>query len=252
MTKQFKTRLARGERLLGTLVSLPTPASAEILSDVGFDWLFIDAEHGSFETNELLAILQAVGDKVVCLVRVSHSGEVPIKKALDLGAAGVIVPQVNSAQQAKDVVRYSKYAPLGARGVGLGRAQGYGMRFREYVESANDSTVVVVQAEHKEAVDNMEAIVQVPGIDAVLVGPYDLSASYNKLGQIDDPVVVAAIDRVTSVCCEAGVPLGYFGVTASDVQRYADKGYALIAAGGDSLFLGRAAAEMLSDLKRQP
>jgi 2-keto-3-deoxy-L-rhamnonate aldolase RhmA len=231
------------------MVTLTTPATAEILADIGFDWLFIDGEHGPLETTELLAILQAVGDKVPCLVRVPEASEVAIKKVLDLGATGIIVPQVNSAEQAAAVVGFAKYAPEGSRGVGLARAHGYGMRFNEYIESANDETVVIVQAEHALAVENIDSISKVPGIDGVLLGPYDLSASLGKMGQITDPIVLTAIDRVTAACQASQVPLGYFGVNANAVQPYMDRGYTLIVAGVDTLFLGQSAAALLETLR---
>lgn len=249
MGHDFRARLKRGDKLLGTMVTLPTAATAEILAGLGFDWLFVDGEHGPLETSELGSILQAVSRDVACLVRVPEAAEVPIKKALDLGAAGIIVPQVNTAEQAADVVRFARYAPEGARGVGLARAHGYGMRFKEYVESANREIAVVVQAEHVRAVDNIEAIVRVPGVDAVLLGPYDLSASLGKMGQVDDPAVVAAIRRVTDVCVAAGMPLGYFGVTAAAVRPYVERGYTLIVAGVDTLFVGQGARALLGDLR---
>lgn len=249
-TLPFRTRLTRGETLLGTMVTLPSAAVAEILADAGFDWLFIDGEHGPLETHDILAMLQAVGDRTPCLVRVPAAGEIPIKTVLDLGADGIIVPQVNSAEEAARVVQWARYAPLGSRGVGLARAHGYGRRFREYVETANERTVVVVQAEHVRAVENIEEIVQVPGIDAVLLGPYDLSASLGKMGQIDDPAVVAAIERVTTVCQRARLPLGYFGVTAAAVQPFIDRGYTLITAGVDTLLLGQAAGQLLKQLQK--
>ncbi|HSC15016.1 MAG TPA: aldolase/citrate lyase family protein, partial [Gammaproteobacteria bacterium] len=223
--------MKRREKLLGTMVTLASAASAEVLAALGFDWLFIDGEHGPLETRELLEILQAVGDKTACIVRVPQAAEVPIKKALDLGAHGIIVPQVNTAEQAADVVRWSRYAPEGERGVGLARAHGYGQNFREYLSAANREIAVIVQAEHARAVENIDAIARVPGVDAVLVGPYDLSASLGKMGQIDDPAVAAAIDRVTTACRGAGMPLGIFGVTAAAVRPYAARGYSLLVAG---------------------
>jgi 2-keto-3-deoxy-L-rhamnonate aldolase RhmA len=108
---------------------------------------------------------------------------------------------------------------------------------------------VIVQAEHARAVDDIEAIVRVPGVDAVLVGPYDLSASLGKMGQLDDPVVVAAIRRVTDVCRAAGMPLGYFGVTAAAVAPYAALGYTLIVAGVDTLYLANGAKALLAELR---
>lgn len=248
MSHEFRARLQGGEKLLGTMVTLASAASAEVLANVGFDWLFIDGEHGPLETRELTEILQAVSHRTACIVRVPEAAEVPIKRALDLGAHGIIVPQVNTAEQAADVVRWARYAPEGARGVGLARAHGYGQGFREYLSRANDEIAVIVQAEHARAIDNIEAIVRVPGVDAVLVGPYDLSASLGKMGQLDDPAVVAAIRRVTDVCRAAGMPLGYFGVTAAAVAPYVALGYTLIVAGVDTLYLANGAKALLAEL----
>lgn len=249
MTNHFRSRLAGGEKLVGTMVTLPTPATAEILAEVGFDWLFVDGEHGPLETSDLLAILQAVGSKIPCVVRVPTADEVWIKKVLDLGAAGIIAPQVNTAEHAARVVSWSRYAPIGTRGVGLARAHGYGLRFQQYVESANDEVAVIVQAEHVTAVENIDAIAAVPGIDAVLLGPYDLSASLGKMGQVGDHKVVAAIDRITAACQAARIPLGYFGVSADAIQPYVDQGYSLIVAGVDTLFLSGAAKRMLNQMR---
>jgi 2-keto-3-deoxy-L-rhamnonate aldolase RhmA len=159
------------------------------------------------------------------------------------------VPQVNTAEQAANVVRFARYAPEGARGVGLARAHGYGLAFREYLSAANRDIAVIVQAEHERAVENIESIVRVPGVDAVLLGPYDLSASLGKMGQIDDPAVVAAIARVTDACIAAGMPLGYFGVTAAAVQPYIARGYTLIVAGVDTLYLANGAKALLGELR---
>lgn len=249
MQNDFRARLKRGDKLLGTMVTLACPSSAEILSHVGFDWLFIDGEHGPLETADLLAILQAVGGRAASVVRVPEGNECAIKKVLDLGADGVIVPQVNTAEQAADVVRFSRYAPQGARGVGLARAHGYGLSFQDYMDSANERVSVVVQAEHAQSVENIEEIVKVPGVDAVLLGPYDLSASLGQTGNLDHPSVVSAIDRIITVCQGAGVPVGYFGVTADAVKPFIERGCSLIVSGVDTLLLGIAAKRMLSDLK---
>jgi 2-keto-3-deoxy-L-rhamnonate aldolase RhmA len=251
MANEFRARLKRREVLLGTMVTLASPASAEVLAALGFDWLFVDAEHGPLETRELTGILQAVGDKAACIVRVPEAAEVPNKKVLDLGAHGIIVPQVNSAEQAANVVKWARYAPEGTRGVGLARAHGYGLRFREYLGAANRETAVIVQAEHVRAVENIDAIVRVPGVDAVLLGPYDLSASLGKMGEIDHPEVVAAIGRVMDACNAAGMPLGYFGVTAAAVRPYIARGYTLIVAGVDTLFLANGAKTLLEELRKE-
>ncbi len=249
MTASFRARLKAGETLIGTMVTIPAPSVAEILADVGFDWLFIDGEHGALGTSDVLGILQTVGGRIPCIVRVPGAEESPIKRVLDLGAAGIIVPQTNTAEQVANVVRYSRYAPIGARGVGLGRAHGYGLRFQEYMDTANDEVVVIVQAEHADAVKNIEAMVAVPGIDAVLLGPYDLAASLGKMGQIDHAVVTDAIDHVTAACQKVNMPLGIFGVTADAVRLPMEQGYTLIAASVDTLFLGGAARAMLSEFR---
>jgi 2-keto-3-deoxy-L-rhamnonate aldolase RhmA len=249
MGHEFRARLKRREKLLGTMVTLASAASAEVLAGLGFDWLFIDGEHGPLETRELNDILQAVSHKTACIVRVPEAAEVPIKRALDLGAHGIIVPQVNTPQQAADVVRWSRYAPEGARGVGLARAHGYGQSFREYLAAANREVAVIVQAEHERAVENIEAIVRTPGVDAVLLGPYDLSASLGRMGEIDHPDVVNAISRVTDACNAVGMPLGYFGVTAAAVQPYAARGYTLLVAGVDTLYLASGAKALLKELR---
>jgi 2-keto-3-deoxy-L-rhamnonate aldolase RhmA len=231
------------------MVTLPTAAIAEILADVGFDWLFIDGEHGPLETGEILSILQAVGDRVACIVRVPGAEEAPIKKILDQGAEGIIVPQVSTVEQAASVVRYARYAPAGSRGVGLGRAHGYGTRFQEYLDTANERVAVIVQAEHARAVENIESLVRVDGIDAILLGPYDLAASLGKMGRIDDPAVTGAIEHVTKTCQAAGIPLGYFGLSAAALRPYMNRGYTLITAGVDTLFLAGAARRLLEELR---
>ena len=249
MTHQFRQRLRNGDLLIGPMVTLSAPEVAELMAGVGYDWLFLDAEHGTFAASQIQAVLQSAGAQMPCVVRVPIAEEVPIKKALDVGAAGVIAPQVNTAEQAERVVRFSKYWPDGTRGLGISRAAGYGLRLKQYVESANDQVAVIVQAEHADAVDNIESIVAVPGIDAVLIGPYDLSASYGKPGQVNDPEIVDAIGRVTKACLEAGVRLGMFGVSADAVRPYLDKGFTLIIAGVDTLMLGHAAGNMLAELR---
>lgn len=248
MTHQFRTRLVNGDLLIGTVVTLGCPEVAEVLAGAGFDWLFIDAEHSPLEARDMQSLLQGAGPKTPCVVRLPSGEQVPIKKALDIGAAGIIAPQVNSAEQAKSVVRFSKYPPLGARGVGIGRAHGYGLGFQEYVDAANENIAVIVQAEHVDAVDNIDAIVSVPGVDGVLVGPYDLSASLGRLGQVDHPEVTGAIDQVTRACREAGVRLGIFGASPDAVKPYIEQGFTLIAVAGDTLMLGQAAQRVLAEL----
>ena len=220
----FTERLRRNEVLLGTMLTLPSPEVAEIIAACGYDWLFLDGEHGNLSTLEWQRMLQAIGGRSAAIIRVAAKTERDIKKVLDIGADGIIAPQVNSADEARHVVACCKYPPRGIRGVGLARAQGYGRDFAEYMESANDRIAVVIQAEHVDAVENIDEIVEVEGIDSVFIGPYDLSASMGRMGEVDHPDVVAAIEKVGDACKGKGIALGYFGTTAESVQDYMGKG----------------------------
>lgn len=249
MEHQFRNRLLRGDLLVGTMVTLNSPEVTELLAGIGFDWLFIDAEHSPLTMIEIQHMVQAAGKECPCIVRLPEASEVPVKQALDIGAAGIIAPLVNSARQAEDIVRMAKYAPDGSRGVGVSRAHRYGLGFQEYLDGANEETAVIVQVEHIDAVANIESIARVRGIDAVFVGPYDLSASLGKLGQVNDPEVQGAIETVTEVSLQAGIKLGIFGLSAKSVRPFIDRGYTLIVAGIDTMMLGSAASQLLADLR---
>jgi 2-keto-3-deoxy-L-rhamnonate aldolase RhmA len=244
----FTERLRQNELLLGTMLTIPAPEVGEMIAKCGFDWLFMDGEHSPLSTLDWQRMLQAVGGRSAGIIRVPEKSEAAIKKMLDIGADGIIAPQVNSADEARQVVEWCKYPPRGVRGVGLARAQGYGLDFASYVESANHDIAVIIQAEHIDAVNNIEDIVKVEGIDAIFIGPYDLSASMNKMGVIDDVEVVAAIDLVTRACQRNNIALGYFGVDAESVKPYIDKGYKLICTGVDAGFVTQGAQQVLQQL----
>jgi 2-keto-3-deoxy-L-rhamnonate aldolase RhmA len=229
-------------------MTLDSPAVAELMAEAGFDWLFIDAEHSTLDTSQMQSLLQAAGS-TPCVIRLASGDDVPIKKALDIGAAGIVVPQVNSADHARRIVQSAKYAPYGQRGLGISRAHGYGLKVLEYMQSANDDTAVIVQAEHRDAVANIDAIVSVEGVDGVLIGPYDLSASLGLPGAVEHPDVRAAIECVRTTCQAAGVPIGIFGLTADAVRPYIDKGFTMIVAGVDTVLLGNAATALVAALR---
>ena len=249
MNNGFRKRLRDGETLIGTLLNLPSAAIAEVLAAAGFDWLFIDAEHGAIDTGDLVSILQAVDRDLACIVRIPELGAGAVKRVLDMGAAGIIVPQVETEAEAAEAVRLARYAPEGERGMGLARAHRYGFEFSEYLATANDKIAVVVQAEHARAVDNIERIAAVEGLDAVFLGPYDLSASLGHPGDIHHPQVAEAIDHVTRICQAAGMPLGYFGLDAKAVTPFMERGYTLICAGIDCVLLGQSAKRVVDELR---
>jgi 2-dehydro-3-deoxyglucarate aldolase/4-hydroxy-2-oxoheptanedioate aldolase len=250
MNLNIRARLQKGDTLIGTLITIPAPEIAEIMAEIGYDWLFIDTEHGSFDAQSAQGILQAVDHRCPCVLRVPTNDEVWIKKALDIGAAGIIAPGVNSAEEAERIVRMCKYPPRGTRGVGIGRAHKYGLKFKEYVANANDETAVILQAENTNAVENIAEIVQVPDIDAVLIGPYDLSASMGKMGHINDAEVQAAIASVMECCREAGVPLGIFADSAESAAPFIKQGYTLVAISTDCLHMVQGAMATLKSVKK--
>ncbi len=245
---EFKARLQRREPLVGTLLTLPSPEIAEICADAGFDWLFIDMEHGLLDFADVQRMIQAAG-ACPSIVRVPTDEAFWISKALDTGATGVIVPHVSTADGARCAVRAGRFPPEGIRSIGVARAQGFGTRVRESVVRANDQVVMVPQAEHVDAARNIAEIVAVPGVDAVFVGPFDLSASLNKPGQIGDTDVQAAIRTIRDGCATAGVASGIFVVDAISARNAADEGYSLICVATDTLLLTRAVAEVVKEAK---
>ena len=246
MLTDFKDRLARGDAFIGTFICLPSPESAEIFAELGYDWLIIDTEHGPYDVLTAQRMLQAVGRRCPCVVRVPSNEDALIKKALDIGSAGVLVPLVNTAETAARVAQACRYAPEGVRGMGGARAHRYGIGFQSYVAQANRKIAAIVQAEHIEAVKNIEAIVKVPGIDAVFVGPYDLSASMGKPGQIKDPEVRTAMDKVRQAALNAGVKLGIYCPDAAAARSFLQQGYTLIGMSTDLNYLVESASAALS------
>lgn len=249
MTQNFKARLAGQETLLGVLISLPSPELAEIYAGAGFDWLFLDWEHGLHDVLGLQRIIQAVGRTCPCVIRVPDNDPVWIAKALDTGAAGIIIPHVNSTADAARAVAAAKYAPLGVRSIGVARAQGYGLDVQGSLGRDNEETAVIAQAEHIEAARHIDAILAVPGVDAAFVGPFDLSASLNKPGRLGDAEVQAAIEHIRKACAEKNMPAGIFAADAETAVRHRDAGFRLLCIGTDALDAGRAARATVAALK---
>ena len=248
----FIEKLRAGRLLKGTMLTLPSPEVAEMVSRCGFDWLFLDGEHAPLSILDWQRMIQATSGRCANILRLPENTEAAVKQALDIGADGIIAPKVNSADEARQIVSWCKYPPTGERGVGLARAQGYGLDFADYLARANDDLAVIVQAEHIDAINNIEAIAEVQGIDAVFIGPYDLSTSMNRMGDINHDDVVAAIDRVTRACQAHDLALGYFGVTTESVLPYVDKGYRLICAGVDASFITSGASAVIEALDELP
>lgn len=240
----FKQRLAPGERSIGVIITLPDPSVTEIFVRAGYDWLWIDAEHSPLGPSDVQRIAQAAG-VTPCLARIPGLDEGWVKKTLDTGVDGIIFPLINTPAEAERAVALCKYPPLGRRSVGVGRAHGYGPEFDDYVRSANERTVVVAQIEHIQAVEAVDAILSVPGLDAALVGPYDLSNSMGKPGQVNDPEVQAAIRRVRQASAARAIPVGIFTGSPQAARSYLEAGFNFVGLSVDAMLLAEMAAASL-------
>ena len=235
-----KEKLQRGEVVLGGWVMIGHPVVAEIMAGEGFDFLGVDLEH---TTTDLAVfhqlVLAATGTGCDVLARLPSCDADLAKRVLDAGAAGIIVPSVNRAEEAARAVRIAKFPPEGTRGASLCRASDYGRNFAAYYREHNERVLIVVMLEHVDAVARAGEILATPGIDAVLIGPYDLSASMDLAGQLDHPDVLAAQQAVCDACRTHQVPAGIHvtEVDAAAVRRRIDQGFRFVACGIDTQFL---------------
>ena len=188
----LKTRLARHELTIGSWITLGHPSIAEIMAKAGFDWLVLDTE-----LSEVQAIIQILdGQQCPAIVRLTSNHPDQIKRVMDAGASGIMVPMIKSAEDARAAVNAVYYPPEGTRGVGLARAQGYGASFQAYRQWLRDNAVVIAMIEHIQAIEDIDAILSTPGIDAYIIGPYDLSGSMGRPGELEHPDVQAAIQQI--------------------------------------------------------
>ena len=250
----LKEKLQNKELSIGSWLTIPHQAVIEILSTAGFEWLTIDMEHSPISIESIMNLIGHIqGNGMQALVRVSKNEEVAIKRVLDAGADGVIVPMINNKEDAMQAVNFVKYPPIGKRGVGLNRAQKYGTAFDTYQDWVKNNAVVIAQIEHIDAVNNLEEIFAVPGIDGIIVGPYDLSASMGYPGEYDREDVKQALERIDVVAKNLNKPLG-FHIVESDHSKIIDKinkGYSFLAFSLDFFFLGDKARQEMNLLKEK-
>lgn len=249
----LKRKLASRQVTLGSWIQLAHPAIAEIMARAGFDWLTVDLEHSTIdlaEAEQLIRTIELCG--VAPLVRLSSNDPVQIKRVMDAGAHGIIVPTVNRPEEAEAAVAAVLYPPRGRRGVGLARAQGYGTRFEAYRSWLATESVVIAQIEHIDGVRNLEAILSVPGIAGFLVGPYDLSASLGVPGEFTHPEVRKALATIRRIAARhPAVAAGYHVVPPQPelVSAKIREGYRLIAYSTDMIFLGHACREGVQGIR---
>ena len=248
---QFKSDLKAGKTLLGLWLGLGETFSAEICAGAGFDWLLIDAEHGPNDLRSILAQLQAIAPyPSQAIVRPPQGDHVLIKQLLETGIQTLLIPMVESAEQAAGLVQAMRYPPAGIRGVGaaLARASRWG-RVQDYAEQANGQMCLLVQVETQRGLENLDAILAVDGVDGIFFGAADLAASFGHLGQSNHPQIVAAIEeglrKVTAAGKQGGVLCGEKAI----IQRYYDAGARFIAVGVDALLLAAATTELRREFK---
>lgn len=247
----FKQAIATNRLQIGLWCSLCSNIAADIVADSGFDWLLLDTEHSPNELPDILSALQATNHSAAsAVVRPAWNDAVLIKRYLDIGAKTLLIPFVQNVQEAERAVAATRYPPKGIRGVtGSGRASRFG-RVQGYLQNASDEICLLVQLETPAALEQIEAICAVDGVDGVFIGPNDLAASMGHIGNTTHPDVQAALkDGVTRIV-KAGKPAGILSVNEADTRRYIEWGYAFVAVGVDVVLLTRAADALAKQFKK--
>ena len=252
--KTLKEKLKNNELTIGSWIMIGHPISIEVMALAGFEWLVIDMEHTAIDINtaqNLITTIQANGIKA--LVRVSKNEEVIIKQVLDMGADGIIVPMVNSREDAIKAVEFAKYPPIGKRGVGLYRASKYGVKFEEYKKWVEEELVIIAQIEHIDGVNNIDEILQVEGIDGTIIGPYDLSGSMGYPGEFERNDVKEAVQKVLDKCKEYNVPSGFHVVDTNPekLKQKIKEGCTFLAYGIDYFFMRDLAINGMKEIKEE-
>ena len=251
--QSLKNKIKERQLTVGSWISFSYLPMCEMMAKSGLEWLAIDMEHTGIDFCDVLQLIQII-DLAGCvpLVRVSENHPLAIKRVMDAGAHGVIVPMVNSQEDAQRAVEATYYPPVGTRGVGLFRAQNYGLGFKEYEEWARNESIVIVQIEHIKAVENLEDILSVEGVDGFIIGPYDLSGSLRLPGNFDHPSVLAALDEVERVMMRSLKVGGYHVVHSNhdELLSRIEQGYKFIAYGDDMVFFAEKLKEETSFLKQ--
>jgi 2-keto-3-deoxy-L-rhamnonate aldolase RhmA len=232
----LKARIQAGEHVVGTFLNLGSPLATEICSTMGMDWVLLDLEHGAGPEADLLAHAQATGNGTASLlVRVEANDRPRFARALDIGAAGVMVPRVETAEEAATAISSMQYPPVGTRGVALGtRAARFGVEGFEPIHRAGSQLLGVIQIESERAVSNVDAIAAVPGVDVLFVGPADLTFSMGIPGQTRDPRFVDALEKVNAAARRHHKAAGFLMRSVEELDTYIGLGYTFLGISTDS------------------
>lgn len=247
----FKQALINKEPQIGLWLGLANNYTAELIGSAGFDWLLIDGEHAPNTLQTMLGQLQALAPFATHpIVRPAWADDVALKQILDLGVQTVLAPMVDSAEQAEQIVHGTRYPPQGVRGVGsaLARASQFN-RTQDYLTTANDEICVLVQIESAKAVEELDNILAVDGVDGVFIGPADLSASLGYIGQPNHPEVVKVIEASIAKIVAAGKAPGVLMADKKQARRYLDCGALFVAVGSDTGLLMTATKNLVSEFK---
>ncbi len=249
----LKEKLNSNQTTIGSWITIGHHSIVEIMAFGKFDWLAIDMEHSPISSEKCQELIMAIQSKNISpIVRVSKNSSVEIKKAMDSGAHGVIVPMISSEKDALKAVSYTQYPPYGKRGAGLARAQDYGQGFEDYCTWLSSSSVVIAQIESIEAVNNIEKIITTEGIDGIIIGPYDLSASLGYPGDLNNKLLLEAIKSVEIACKKNSFPLGCHIIKPNNkkLDEKINIGYNFIGFSLDFLFLGEKIIEEMKKIKK--
>ena len=246
----FKHALAAGKPQIGLWSSLCSNVVAEVIAGCGFDWVLVDTEHSPNELPGVMSQLQAfAGGTAAPVVRPAWNDVVLIKRILDIGATSILVPFVQNADEARKAVAATRYPPAGIRGVATATRAGKFGRIKDYLRKANDEICVLVQVETKTALDNLESIAAVEGVDGVFIGPSDLAAALGHLGNPGHPDVQAAISDAVKRLKAKGKPAGILTSVEADAKRYVAEGYQFVAVGTDMGLLARSGEALAAKFK---
>jgi len=237
----LKQKIRSNQLTLGSWITIGHHSVVEIMAKGKFDWLAIDMEHSPITHEKCQELILAIQSKNISpLVRVSSNNSVEIKKAMDSGASGVIVPMVLSEKDVVSAIESVKYPPIGKRGVGLSRAQDYGFGFDNYYKWQKNNSIVIAQIEHIDAVNNIEKIINIDELDAVIIGPYDLSSSMGYPGQLNHNDVLGAINLIEQACKKKKFPFGCHIIDPDHkiIKEKISNGYKFLGFSLDFLFMG--------------
>ncbi len=247
----LQEKLAANRLTRGLWVTLEAPSITEIAATLGFDWVVIDAEHGHLDFKDIVEHIRATrGSSTTPLVRIAEIQQGLIKRVLDLGAAGIIVPQVTGPEDVAQAVRFAKYPPLGIRGVGGERATCWSMHLAESTRDANQRTMVIPLIETVAAYQALDAIMAVPGVDALYVGPADLSASAGHLGQWEGPGVAEMVLSIQKRAAARRLPCGIMATSLENARQRRDEGFRMIGVASDTGLIIRGAQQALKALEQ--